>query len=57
MAVSSAGVITATATAEIDGATYILEPTYVPTTSELTWEVGSTSTCLGGSSGLILCKP
>ena len=57
MAVSASGVITATATAEIDSATYILEPTYVPTTSELTWEVGSTSTCLGGSSGLILCKP
>ena len=58
MDVTAAGVITATATAEIDSATYILEPTYVPATSELTWAVGAASTCLGnGANSLILCKP
>jgi len=58
MAVSAAGVITAKATAKIDSATYILKPTYAPSTSKLTWEVDSASTCLGGGAagGLILCK-
>ena len=52
MAVSAAGVITATASPKIDGATYILTPTYTPSTSSLTW--ARTGTCSTGS--LKLCK-
>ena len=57
MEVAATGVITATATAEIDSATYILTPSYTPSTSVLTWAVSGT--CDGKTSGkpIVLCKP
>ena len=56
MGVAATGVITATATQEIDGATYILTPTYTPSTSALTWGVSGTR---DGKTTvkLVLCKP
>jgi len=57
MAVAATGVITATASAKIDQATYVLTPTYTPSTSKLTWAVDGSSTCLGTAANpLVLCK-
>ena len=39
------GTITATGTDVVDEKTYVLNPTYTPTTNELTWAVDATSSC------------
>ena len=44
---AATGVITATGTAEVDGKTYILTPTYAPTTNTLTWAVSGTCLTAG----------
>jgi len=44
LTVGTDGVITATATAEIDGIDFILTPTYTPASSVLTWAV--TGSCV-----------
>lgn len=47
---AATGVITATGSDEVDGDTYILTPTYAPTTNTLTWAVSGT--CLANG----LCR-
>ena len=47
LAVAGAGVITATGNAEVDSKTYILTPTYVPTSNKLTWAVSGTCLTAG----------
>lgn len=54
MAVTAAGVITATATAEMDQEDYVLVPTYTPSTSVVEWEVSvASSSCIAAG----FCKP
>ena len=50
LATAANGVITATGTAEVDGDTYVLTPTYVSAANTLTWAV--TGTCIGNG----LCR-
>ncbi len=52
MEVAATGVITATGSAEVDQATYVLTPTYAPSTSTLTW--AATGTCFTNT--VKLCK-
>ena len=48
--------ITATGSAQVDSATYIVTPTYVPATSSLTWAV--TGSCDGSTTttSVVMCK-
>lgn len=41
------GVITATATSELDSATYVLSPSYTPSTNTMVWTVGGSCVSAG----------
>ena len=56
LGVAATGVISAAGTVAVDSATYVLTPTYKPSTSSLSWAV--TGTCDGASTVKVrMCKP